>query len=115
VKVGDLYWVEFPGGAVRAHPGRPALLVQLIEANDRLPTALVLPLTAQPDALRFPGTVLIEPTPENGLCYLSVALVFQLTALDRRFLGLRLGTVSAEVMAAVWSAFDDLTERTKPE
>jgi mRNA-degrading endonuclease toxin of MazEF toxin-antitoxin module len=33
--------------------------------------------------MRIAGTVLIRPTAENGLSQVSVALVFQLRAIDR--------------------------------
>jgi mRNA-degrading endonuclease toxin of MazEF toxin-antitoxin module len=72
---------------------------------------LLVPLTTQLDALRFPGTVLVEPDSENGLRRPSVALTFQLAVLDQRFVGQRLGAISETVMKAIWSAFDEITER----
>jgi mRNA-degrading endonuclease toxin of MazEF toxin-antitoxin module len=116
VNVGDVFWVDFPGGAGRAQAGRrPAIVVQGTEATSRLPTVLLVPLTTQQDALRFPGTVLVEPDADNGLSKPSVALVFQLAVLDQGFLGKQLGKVSAAVLQAVWSAFDEIAERTKPK
>ena len=107
---GDIFWVEFPAGAGRAQAGRrPAIVVQTLDALQRLPTVLVVPLTTQREALRFPGTVLIEPTEENGLPRPSVALAFQLTTLDQQFLSRRLGVVSSDVLKAVWSAFDTVS------
>jgi mRNA-degrading endonuclease toxin of MazEF toxin-antitoxin module len=62
VKVGDLYWVEFPARGGHAQSGRrPAIIVQ---KPSNLPTILVIPITSQQDALRFPGTVLIESSKE---------------------------------------------------
>jgi mRNA-degrading endonuclease toxin of MazEF toxin-antitoxin module len=111
--VGELYWVEFPVGAGRAQSGRrPAVIAQGARASDQLPTVLVIPLTTQQDALRFPGTVLLETTASNGLKQSSIALVFQITVLDQKFLGKRLGRVSEAVMQVIWSAFDEITERT---
>jgi len=101
--VGDLHWVDFPPGAGRAQAGRrPAIIVQGAEAGSRLPTVLLIPLTTQQDALRFPGTVLVEPDADNGLRRASVALVFQLTVMDRRFVGAQLGKVSGQVLEAIW-------------
>lgn len=64
---GDIYWVEFPvrGGRVQAGR-RPAVIMQLASVTAQLPTVLLLPLTTQMDALRFPGTALVEATPTNG-------------------------------------------------
>jgi mRNA-degrading endonuclease toxin of MazEF toxin-antitoxin module len=55
--------------------------------------------------------VLVEPDAVNGLRRPSVALVFQLTAVDRRFIGPVFGAVSQEVMASVWEALDEITGR----
>src|SRR5450631_1997074 len=100
--VGDLYWVEFPAGAGRAQAGRrPAVIAPGAEASDQLPTVLVIPPTTQQDALRFPGTALVETTAANGLKQPSIALVFQITVLDQKFLGKRLGRVSEAVMQAI--------------
>jgi mRNA-degrading endonuclease toxin of MazEF toxin-antitoxin module len=41
----------------------------------------------------------------------SVALVFQLTVLDRRFLGTKMGRVSETTVKALWSALDGITGR----
>ncbi len=107
--VGEVCWVELPPRGGRAQAGRrPAVILQSI-AN--LPTTLIVPLTSQLDALRFPSTVLVEADAQNGLRRASVALVFQLTAVDRRHIADRLGTISKEVLAEIWTAFDKLTGR----
>ncbi|MEK7676383.1 MAG: type II toxin-antitoxin system PemK/MazF family toxin [Verrucomicrobiota bacterium] len=113
MNLGDLLWVEFPAGAGRAQAGRrPAIVVQASTVSTALPTVLLIPLTSQQDALRFPGTVLVEPDSVNGLRRPSVALVFQLTAIDKRFFsGPQLGAVSPAVMAAIWEALDEITGR----
>ncbi|MFN8496724.1 MAG: type II toxin-antitoxin system PemK/MazF family toxin [Anaerolineae bacterium] len=110
MNAGDIFWIEFPAGAGRAQAGRrPGIIAQDTVASEHLPTVLVIPLTSQQEALRFPGTVLIEPDRQNGLRRPSVALAFQLTAVDRRFLDAYLGQVSGTSMEAVWSAFDEIT------
>ena len=106
---GDLHWVEFPTRGGHAQAGRrPALVVQSAGATAKLPTVLCIPLTTQLDALRFPGTALVEATAENGLKRPSVALAFQLTAVDKQFVGPRLGTLSASVLNAVRQALEDI-------
>jgi mRNA-degrading endonuclease toxin of MazEF toxin-antitoxin module len=112
MRVGDVFWVEFPPRGGHAQAGRrPAIVAQTLEASDRLPTVLLIPLTTQLDALRFPGTVLVEPDADNGLRRTSVALVFQIAATDRRFIAERSGQVSAAVVRELWDALDDLTGR----
>ena len=112
MNVGDLFWVEFQAGAGRAQAGRrPAIVAQSSKASASLPTVLLIPLTSQQDALRFPGAVLVEPDAANGLRRPSVALVFQLTAIDKSFLGQRFGAISPVVLANIWSAFNEITEQ----
>ncbi|MCC7290494.1 MAG: type II toxin-antitoxin system PemK/MazF family toxin [Phycisphaerales bacterium] len=115
MNVGDLYWVEFPQGAGRALAGRrPAAVVQTAEATLRLSTHPMVPLTSQLDVLRFPGTVLIEPDRASNLRRPSVALVFQLAAIDRRFVASRLGRASEAILEAIWFTLDELTGRSSP-
>jgi mRNA interferase MazF len=99
VTVGEVRWVELPARGGHAQAGRrPAIIVQ---STTNLPTTLIVPLTSQLDALRFPSTVLIEADIQNGLRRASVALVFQLTAVDRRYISDRLGAVSKEVLEEI--------------
>ncbi len=115
MNIGDIYWVDFPAGAGRAQTGRrPAIVVQTSATSDQLPTVLLIPLTTQQDALRFPGTLLIEGDADNGLKRASVALAFQLTVLDRRYLGSFLGKLSSAKLHDLWAAFDEITGRAAP-
>ncbi len=109
MSVGEVRWIDLPARGGRAQAGRrPAIIVQGIKS---LPTTLIVPLTSQLDALRFIGTVLVEADSTNGLRRASVALVFQLTAVDNHSIADRLGTVSSETLKEIWTAFDKLTER----
>jgi mRNA-degrading endonuclease toxin of MazEF toxin-antitoxin module len=113
MRAGDVYWVDFRRRGGREQEGRrPAIVLQGASASASLPTALCVPLTSQLDALRFPGTLLVEAEASNGLRRASVALVFQLTAIDRRQISVRLGNVSASVMSGIWQALDELGERS---
>jgi len=109
VKVGELFWVEFPARGGRAQAGRrPAIVVQ---KEKTLPTVLLIPLTTQQDALRFSGTMLVEPDANNHLRQPSVALVFQMTAIDKSFIKNKLGAISDDKMSEIWTTFDELTGR----
>lgn len=77
MNVGDVYWVELPARGGHAQTGRrPAIIMQAEAHAAKLPTVMLVPLTSQMDALRFPGTVLVEADGRNGLRRASVALVF---------------------------------------
>ncbi len=113
MNVGDVYWVDFPPRNGHAQAGRrPAIVAQDAAATSRLPTILLIPMTTQLAALRFPGTVPVDADAENGLQRASVALVFQMTVLDQRLIQSRLGRISDAVLQAVWAALDELTGRS---
>lgn len=109
---GDVFWVEFPAHGGHAQAGRrPAVIMQAAAVSARVPTALLMPLTTQLDALRFPGTVLIEMDTENGLRRPSVALAFQMTVLDQGALGTQIGRLCFKDLQAVRDALDEVTGR----
>jgi len=62
-------------------------------------------------AMRFAGTTLIQPTPETGLHQASVALVFQLRAIDRGRTQERIGAVSDATLQEIFLELDRLTGR----
>jgi mRNA interferase MazF len=61
--------------------------------------------------MRFAGTTLIRPTAENGLPQTSVALVFQVRAIDRRRVQERIGRVAPAVLQEMLTELDKLTGR----
>ena len=66
-----------------------------------LPTTIVLPLSSALAALRFPGTTLIKATERSGLRADSVALVFQIRAIDRNRIIGKLGSVSEQELLEI--------------
>jgi mRNA interferase MazF len=93
---GDVVTVNL--GPARGHAqagSRPAVVVQEHETTQNLRTVVVVPLTSNTSALqRFPYTIELDPDETNGLRVPSVLLVFQITAVDRRSIGSRIGTLS---------------------
>src|SRR6266850_6641416 len=107
--VGDIHWVQLPAANGHEQGGRrPALIFQDDEYAGGLPVVLVVPLTTARGAIRFAGTVLIRPTTENGLPQASVALVFQLQAIDRRRVQERIGSVNETVLHEMRAELDKL-------
>lgn len=112
MNAGDIHWVRLPTANGHEQAGRrPAIILQNDGYGRSLPVVLVVPLTTARAALRFAGTVLIQPTSENGLRQASVALVFQLRAVDRQRIEDRLGVVSREALADIFTELDKLTGR----
>ncbi len=99
---GDIVRIRFP--YPRDQPGheqagqRPAIAVQTDTTAGSLPTLMVVPLTGQLDALRFPHTIRVDPSETNGLTMPSVLLVFQLRAIDQSRILDTLGTLEQRYM-----------------
>jgi mRNA interferase MazF len=112
VTVGDIHWIELPPGTGHEQSvRRPAIVVQDASYAGALPVVLVVPLTTAAATLRFPGTLLIQPDPDNGLRQPSVALVFQMRAVDRRRISGRIGTLGQGDLAGIFAALDQLMGR----
>jgi len=79
---------------------RPVLVVQCDQANERIPTVTVVPLTSNLRAGRFLFTVTISAA-ELGLAMDGVALVFHIRTLDQTRLIRKLGRLTPQTMAQV--------------
>src|SRR5215207_757329 len=94
MKKGEVWRVRMPFGPGHTQAGeRPAIILQDDAFNLSLPTVLVVPFTGTQTATRFAGTLLVQPDNQNGLTVPSVALVFQLSAQDKRDCLRRLGVL----------------------
>ena len=97
MKYGDIYSVEIPSSDDHEQAGiRPAIIVQTLKAQ--LPTIVIVPLTAKLAALSFTATFRIVPDEENHLTTESVALVFQLRAIDKKRLKSKIGNLSEKYL-----------------
>jgi mRNA interferase MazF len=81
MKRGEIWIVEFPFANGKEQRGRRPCLVL---AETKTDIVIVVPFTSNLYALRFPYTVEIKKSKENGLEKDSVALVFHVQALDRK-------------------------------
>lgn len=80
---------------------RPAIAV----SAGRLPgVVVVVPLTTNKEALRFPHTLALSPESKNGLTEDSVALVFQVRALDKGRVMKIIGKLDAQTRAKIDAA-----------
>lgn len=102
---GDVLIVSLPESDGREQGGRrPAVAVQTDVAGD--PMLIVAPVTSSVAAERFPFTIRIEPSPDNGLTQISIIMVFQLRAIDKNRIVKTVGRLSDEDMkkidAEIW-------------
>ncbi|MDP2691384.1 MAG: type II toxin-antitoxin system PemK/MazF family toxin [bacterium] len=98
MKKGEIWIVDIPQSESHEQSGkRPVVLVARLEAN----MAMVIPCTSNQNALRFPHTVSIDSTVRNGLSELSIALVFQLRAIDQKRLKKKIGVLQKSLLEKV--------------
>jgi mRNA interferase MazF len=113
VTIGDMHWAQLPAANGHEQRGRrPAVILQDDHYAGGLPVVLVVPLTTARATMRFAGTVLIQPTAENGLPQVSVALGFPLRAIDRRRVQERIGSIGDTVLRGMLAELDQLTGHT---
>ncbi len=96
IQQGEIYLVEIPLLDGHEQAGfRPALIIQSSDI-EKIPTVVIIPFTSQLKAKDFPFTVLIEPDSLNNLDMQSVALIFQIRAIDKKRLTRRIGKIDQE-------------------
>lgn len=110
MKRGEIWDIDLPlppGGSGREQTGfRPAIILNVKPDPGNI--LCVVLLTSQIKALRFSHTVRIQPSGRNGLTKESVALVYQLTAVDRTRFVRRRGELEAASMAELESTIRSL-------
>lgn len=101
MKRGDVVSVDLPRpttGGREQFGRRPAIIFQDDSHFGKLPTVIVVPVTSQKSALRFPATFLVQPSSINGLQSESVILAFQLRAVDRSRIKQVIGTLETQAL-----------------
>ena len=95
---GEIWVSDLPPTGGHVQQGhRPALIV----ADTTKAIATVIPMTSSLAATRFPYTIVLPPTEDNGLDKPSVLLVFQLGAVDKRFLHRSIGRLDPATLGRV--------------
>ena len=87
---GEIWVVNLSSGRGNEQSGsRPCLIL----ANTKTNLVTIVPLTSNLEALRFPYTLEIKSSEKNGLESDSIALIFQLQAIDKRRIVKKIGVV----------------------
>ena len=90
--------MELPSANGHEQAGtRPALILAETEAN----IAIVVPLTSNLQALRFLNTIEVKPSKLNGLSEISIALVFQVRAIDKKRLVHKIGELESSTLKEI--------------
>ena len=100
-KRGEVYSTRFdPAEGAEMQKTRPAVVLQNDIANRHSPVTIVAAVTSFRGGELYPTEVLVH-SPEGGLTADSVVLLNQIRTLDKRRLGKRMGTLSAETIRKV--------------
>ncbi len=112
MKRGDIVLVNLPqtaDGAGHEQVGsRPALIVHDDSTSKTLSVIMIVPLTSNLKAERFPHTILVRPSKQNGLTLQSVLLVFQLRAIDKQRVSRVIGHLENDLIEKVNREMKDL-------
>jgi mRNA interferase MazF len=105
MKRGDIVLVNLPqtadGSGHEQVGARPALVVHDNATNNTLSVVMIIPFTSNLKAERFPHTILVQPSRENGLSTPSILLIFQLRAIDKQRISKKIGRLENEIMGMV--------------
>ena len=106
MKNGDIWLVDLSDAKGHEQRGmRPAII-----AGGANGLVLVVPLTSSMSSARFSHTFVISPDSHNGLDAESVALVFQIVALDKERFQHRIGAISEQHRLAILALIRDLLD-----
>jgi mRNA interferase MazF len=95
MKKGEIWLVELPTTNGHEQEGyRPAMVLAEAEAN----IAIIVPFTSNLQALRFPDAIEVKPSNGNGLSAISVALIFQVRAIDKKRLKTKIGELETQLI-----------------
>ncbi len=112
MRKGEVWQVRIPPAPGHAQTGeRPAAILTEDAFIPALNTVLIVPFTSSHATLHFPGTLLVQPDGQNGLTTPSVALVFQLRALDQRHCLYPRGVLDTATLDQIFAELDKLTGR----
>ncbi|MBW8048876.1 MAG: type II toxin-antitoxin system PemK/MazF family toxin [Cytophagales bacterium] len=113
MKKGEIWLIEIPPVNGREQRGtRPALILSVLEAN----IVIILPFTSNLQALRFPHTIEIKLSNKNGLNSNSIALVFQIRAIDKKRLKNKIGTLETKIIQRINTMIIDILNlKIKPK
>lgn len=81
MKKGELWLSDLPDQVGKEQVGkRPALII----SDTKVGLIIIIPLTTNREALKYPHTLKIIPSEKNKLNKESIALIFQIRAIDHK-------------------------------
>jgi len=98
MKKGEIWVVNMGSTDGHEQEGtRPAVVIADVVGS----VITVIPCTSNLESLRFPFTLAVEPSSKNGLAKMSVAVVFQLRAIDKSKLKNKIGVLDKKAVKSI--------------
>lgn len=95
---GEIWWINLPQIIGREQIGkRPAIIL----GDTKTSLIIIIPLTSSKKALKYPYTIKINPSKQNNLDIESIALLFQLRAIDKRRMLHKLGELEKNYLEEI--------------
>jgi mRNA interferase MazF len=114
LKRGEVWWADLGPYRLREQTGRrPVVIWQSDTLTNILQSVLVIPLTTNLERANLAGTALIAAS-EEGLPENSVALAFQLRAIPKSALQIKIRTLTEDELAELELATDEALGRVEP-
>jgi mRNA interferase MazF len=105
MKKGDVCIINLAVGIGHEQYGqRPAILI----SDTKTGIVIVIPLTSNLEALRFPFTLAILPDKQNNLKQKSVALIFHIRAIDKTRVSKVIGKINAQTQKKIDSILKEM-------
>lgn len=112
MKRGEVWWADLGPFRPREQTGRrPVVIWQSNELTSVLQSVLVVPLTTNLDRANLAGTAIVHASPDSGLPEDSVALAFQMRAVPKAALDVRVRSLTRTELAELELATDEALGR----
>ena len=111
-----MWWADLGPFRPREQTGRrPVIIWQSNALTSVLQSVLVVPLTTNLDRANLAGTAIVHASPEEGLPEDSVALAFQMRAVPKAALDMRVRALTETELAELELATDEALGRIGSE
>jgi mRNA interferase MazF len=95
---GEIWLVNLPSTDGHEQTGIRPVIVLADVAPD---IVIIVPCTTNIQALRYPNTLEILPSKETGLTSVSIALIFQIRAIDKKRLSKKIGDIPKTMVNSI--------------
>lgn len=98
MRKGEIWLVDLPVSNGHEQIGaRPVIVLTEAEAN----IVIIIPFTSNLQALQYSHTLEVKPSKTNALDTISIALIFQIRAIDKKRLKNKIGILEDSILEEI--------------